>query len=156
MKQITFRRAKESDRDFLYSVYRSTRINEPGICTWEKSELETFLQQQFTLQHTQYRANYPKGEFTIILADGTPAGRLYVNHGKKEIRIIDIALLPSYRMQGIGSHIIKRLIIESDQTGIPLTLYVEYNNPIKAYYIKMGFKKKREYGVYHYMEREVS
>lgn len=143
----------DKDLPFLYKVYCSTRLEELAPAHFTKQELEDFLQMQFHLQHTQYMNNYENPSFDIILLDTVPVGRLYVDRKEDDIRIIDIALLPEYRRKGIGGTLIGELINESDTKKIPLTLHVEYNNPILPFYKRIGFRSIRDTGVYVFMKR---
>lgn len=151
---ITFQSKTENDLEFLFQVYYSTREDELAITGWNQKEIEEFLRMQFRLQHTQYMENYKlNGSFDIILVDGIPAGRLYVNRGTQDLRIIDIALLKEFRKKGIGSQIMADLIQEADHKNLSISLHVEINNPALKLYERLGFEKKEVFGIYHYMVR---
>ncbi|NTV52628.1 MAG: GNAT family N-acetyltransferase [Candidatus Firestonebacteria bacterium] len=120
---------------------------------WPDDEIELFLRMQFDLQQKHYQAHYPGADFQVIWADTRPIGRLYVHRTASEIRIMDIALLPEQRRQGIGTELLLTLIGESEAKGIPLTLHVEGNNPIRAYYARLGFVPGESRGIYCFMER---
>ncbi|NIM16504.1 MAG: GNAT family N-acetyltransferase [Candidatus Aminicenantes bacterium] len=120
---------------------------------WSEKQVEEFLRMQFRLQHTQWRQNYKKAKFEIILYNNVPAGRLYVDRRKDDIRIIDIVLLPEFRGKGIGSKILKDLIAEADQKKLPLNFHVEMNNRARVLYERLGFKKIRDVGMHFFMER---
>lgn len=124
-----------------------------ALTGWTVEEIQRFLRMQFELQHEQYQANYPGARFDVILADGVPAGRLYVHQRPSEIRIIDIALLPEFRRQGIGGHLLRSLLEEADGKAITASLHVEHDNPILDFYERLGFRKGRLNGIYYYMER---
>lgn len=155
---ISFRPIADTDEDleFLYKMYASTRAEEMAMTTWSEQQKEEFLRMQFNLQHRQYMQNYKNATFEIILYNNKPAGRLYVDRRKDEIRIIDIALLPEYRRQGIGSKIMKDLIAEADKKSLPLSLHMEHNNAAMGLYERLGFKIKGDTGVYFFMERPPS
>jgi ribosomal protein S18 acetylase RimI-like enzyme len=152
---ITFRPIRENQEDvgFLFKVYASTRAEEMAMSGWNEKEIENFLHMQFNLQHTQYRQNYKNAAFDIIFYQEKPVGRLYVDRRADDIRIVDIALLPEYRRQGIGSKIMKELIGEADEKKVKLSLHVEHFNPAMALYERLGFEKKGDTGVYFFMER---
>jgi len=152
---ISFRPIKETaeDLEFLYLVYASTRAEEMAMAGWSEKEVEDFLRMQFDLQHRQYMRNYKNARFEVILYDKIPVGRLYVDRRDNDIRIIDIALLPEFRRQGIGSTIMKNLVYEADEKQVTLSLHVEYNNPAMGLYERLGFKKGELSGIYYYMER---
>lgn len=151
--EISLRPIKEEDITLLYEIYRSTRIDEIGIASWEYQEREDFLKMQFNMQHAQYMANYQNAEFHIIMLDNTPIGRLYVDRRKDDIRIIDIALLKEYRDRGIGTILLANLIEESEKKKVSLSIHVEYYNFAKAWYQRYGFTQEDEVGVYVFMRR---
>ncbi len=151
---IDFQPITGEDHDFLYKIYASTRAEEMALTGWNKIEVEEFLQMQFKLQHVQYMENYKKGgTFEIILVNGAPAGRLYVQRKKDDIRIVDIALLPEFRGKGTGSKILKELMAEADRQNLSLSLHVEQFNPALGLYERLGFEKKDLIGIYFFMLR---
>ena len=152
-ERLTFRPITEQDTDFLYRVYAGTRDEEMAITGWSEEQKQEFLLMQFNLQHTQYLQNYRSAAFEIILVDNVPAGRFYVDRREKEIRIIDLALLPEFRNQGIGTAILKDLIAEADKKNLPLNFHVERFNPARRLYERVGFKMKEDKGSHFLMEK---
>jgi len=151
---IYFRPIEESDLEFLFRVYASTRSDEMALTGWSDVEKENFLRMQFELQHRQYMNNYQGGRFDIIYYDQAPVGRLYVHKREKEIRIVDIAILPQYCNQGLGSTILRDLMAAADEENKILSLHVVCNNPALAMYQHLGFEIKELLGVYYYLERQ--
>src|SRR5579859_7140495 len=100
---IRLRSIRPDDRDFLYRVYASTRYEELAPLGWDDAMRDSFLTMQFNAQRTFYQEQFPNASFDIILKHEIPVGRLYVDRRPDELHIIDIALLPEYRNQGIGS-----------------------------------------------------
>ncbi len=150
---LSLRPEEGKDEAFLRQLYASTRAEEMAMTGWEQQQINEFLNMQFDLQHKQYVQNYLGARFDIILMDKDRAGRLYVQRGKAEMRIIDIALLPKFRRLGIGSKLMSDLITEANEKQLPLSLHVEYNNPALGLYERLGFIKGELRGVYYYMER---
>ncbi|HLP45348.1 MAG TPA: GNAT family N-acetyltransferase [Candidatus Kapabacteria bacterium] len=151
---IEFRPITEDDNEFLYKLYASTRSEEMALTGWDAIDVEAFLRSQFKLQHVQYLENYKKdGSFEIILVRGVPAGRLYVQRKKDDIRIVDIALLPEFRRQDTGAKIMKELMAEANDKNLPLSLHVEQFNPALELYERLGFEKKDFIGIYFFMVR---
>jgi ribosomal protein S18 acetylase RimI-like enzyme len=109
---------------------------------------------QFEAQHRHYHENYTDTSYDVILVDGRPAGRLYVARWERELRIVDIALLPSQRGRGVGSSIVEGLIAEAEAEGKPVTIHVERENPAMSLYGRLGFSPARENGPYLLMRRE--
>ena len=108
---------------------------------------------QFDAQDAHYREHYAGATYEVIEVDGVPAGRLYVHRRPKEIRLVDIALLPRFRGTGIGTRLLAELIAEAKGRGVSLTIHVEMSNPARRLYERLGFAPVEEHGVYLLMER---
>lgn len=149
---ITFRPVEADDQELLYGVYASTRTEELAPVPWTEAQKEAFLRMQFRAQTLDYQANYPDAERRLILVDGVPAGRLYVDRREDEVRIVDIALLPAHRGAGVGGAILRDLLAEAAAAGKPLRIHVEQVNPALRLYERLGFKRIGDTGVYYLME----
>ena len=153
MKQdITLRPISTQDQDFLYRVYASTREDELAPLDWSAEQKRAFLDMQFNAQHKFYQEQYSQAKFQVILLNGQAIGRLYIERRPDEIRIIDIALLTAYRRQGIGSALLKDILAQGEQAGLPVRIHVEHFNPALGLYERLGFKKIGDTGVYFLME----
>jgi ribosomal protein S18 acetylase RimI-like enzyme len=141
------------DEQFLYRLYASTREDELAVVPWSESEKETFLTTQFNAQHTFYHQQFNEAEFLIIEQDNEPIGRLYLDRRDDEIRIVDIALLPSHRNRGIGTKYLESILEEGQGAGLPVRIHVERNNTALRLYERLGFQKVTENGVYFLMEK---
>ena len=151
-KQIALRPITPEDRDSLYRVYASTRTAELAQVDWDEAHKSAFLRMQFDAQHQYYAENYSRAQFQIVLLDGEPIGRLYVDWRAAEIRIVDIALLPEHCGQGIGSHLLLEILAEGQARGVPVTIHVERFNPALHLYERLGFCPVEDKGVYLLME----
>ena len=88
----TFRPIEEADLEFLYSVFATTRPD-VDLVDWEDEQKEQFLRIQFEAQHVHYQKYFPDAQFDVILCDGQPVGRVYVDRNEEDIHIIDISVL---------------------------------------------------------------
>jgi ribosomal protein S18 acetylase RimI-like enzyme len=149
---ISLRPITSADEGFLYRVYASTREDELAQTGWAAAQKEAFLTMQFNAQHKYYTEQYRKASFDIILLDGEPVGRLYLDRRKSEIRIVDIALLPAYRNRGIGSALLHEILAEGARTGRRVSIHVERFNPALRLYTRLGFQHIGDNGVYYLME----
>ena len=150
---VRLRAIRPGDREFLLALYGSTREDELRLLLWGAPEWALFIGQQFTAQDRQYRATYPEGRFALVELGGSPVGRLYVVRLSDQLHIIDIALMPAYRGQGIGSALLAGLLAEADDAGIAVTLHVQPQNPAKRLYERLGFRRRGNGSVYDFMER---
>jgi ribosomal protein S18 acetylase RimI-like enzyme len=149
----TLRPVTDQDRDFLCTVYTHTRLEELSVTDWSDDKKAAFCRMQFEAQTQHYHTHYPTAQYFIIEHDGQPVGRLYVDRWTKEIRIMDIALLPGRRNHGIGTQLLNTLIEESTASGKLLSIHVEKFNPALRLYERLGFKIAGEENVYWRLER---
>ena len=148
---LNLRPITPDDEDFLYRVYVGTREDIAQL-GWDEQQQEEFLKLQFTAQNDHYKAQFGNADFQIILADGKPVGRLYINRSEDEIRIIDIALLPEFRGKGIGAALLKQVLTEGKKKELPVRIHVQQANPAFHLYQRLGFQKIDENGIYFLME----
>ena len=148
MSELTLRPITESDLPFLLEVYAAARADELAQVPWSETEKRAFLTSQFQAQHHQYQTYYAAASFNIIEQNNQPIGRFYVDRWPNEIRIVDIALLPHYRNQGLGSHLLRQILAEGTAANKTVSIHVEKYNPAYHLYSRLGFQKIGETGVY--------
>lgn len=141
------------DEPFLRQLYATTREAELRLTGWDDEQKAAFVAMQFDAQHRYYQAHYAGARFDLILRDGEPVGRLYVARWPQELRIMDIALLPGHRGQGIGSRLLGGLLDEGRAAGIPVTIHVEQFNPARRLYERLGFCITGDFGIYYLLSR---
>jgi ribosomal protein S18 acetylase RimI-like enzyme len=148
--QTHLRPIHSDDLGFLRQLYGTTRYDLARVA-WDDQAKAAFLDQQFTAQHQHYQKHYLGASFDVILADQQAVGRLYVYQSPKEIRLMDIALLPEWRYRGIGGFYLQQLQAQAVANQQQLTLHVEPDNPAKAWYERLGFQLLEERGAYLFM-----
>lgn len=149
---VTLRPITAADDAFLFRLYASGREQELAPVPWSDEQKTAFLRHQFDLQHQHYTANYPGATLDVIEVEGEPAGRLYVCPRAAEIRIMDIALLPEFRGQGLGTVFLEQLQDQGRQSGRTVTIHVERENPALKLYQRLGFEIAGDVGVYWFLE----
>ena len=137
---IQFRPIQVEDQALLFQVYSSTRTDVEAAGLEPREKLQ-FLQMQFAAQSQYYQATFPKAEFLAIMQADVLIGRLYIDRPGDEIHIIDIALLPEHRRQGIGSRLMADILEEATRADLPVRIYVEVYNTALAWYESLGFVK---------------
>jgi ribosomal protein S18 acetylase RimI-like enzyme len=152
MSALSLRPIAPEDDSFLAGVYASTRAEELAVTGWSEEEKAVFCRRQFDAQSAHYRENYPGASLQIIERDGVPVGRLYIACWEKEIRIVDISLLPEHRGSGIGTKLLHDLQEEARSAGKSLTIHVERFNPALRLYERLGFQQIEDKGVYLLMK----
>ncbi len=148
MTVARLRPATADDTDFLRAVYAATRKEELALTDWTDSQKEAFCRQQFDAQDAHYRAHYPTSEFAVIESGTESIGRLYVDRWDKEIRVMDISILPEFRGAGVGTQLLRGLQDEARAAGKSLSIHVEKFNPALRLYERLGFKPIEDKGVF--------
>ncbi|MBC8162712.1 MAG: GNAT family N-acetyltransferase [Roseiflexaceae bacterium] len=151
-RTITTRPITPADEPALLEIYASTRAEELAQVDWSAEQKQPFVAQQFAAQHAHYQQYYPGAAFLLIEVDGVTAGRLYLAHWPRELRIIDISLLPEQRNQGLGSAFLRAILAEGARLGLPVSIHVERFNPALRLYQRLGFAIREDKGVYLLME----
>jgi len=151
---VSLQKVIEQDLEFLFKVYASTRAEEVAQTGWPAQQQHDFLQMQFTAQHTHYQQHYPEATFDLIMLGDQVVGRLYVSRWPTQIRIVDIALLSEFRGKKIGELLMRKLFAEAKEKQLEISLHVKKNNPAMQWYLKLGFKKIEDKGVYSLMKTQ--
>jgi ribosomal protein S18 acetylase RimI-like enzyme len=130
----------DGDDTFLYDVF----------CTTWESEVEKLpnpklaqhvLRIQHIAQERRFRTRYPTHERYVVLEQGEPAGRLYVDRNETTMHVVDLTLLPRFQSQGIGTRIFHDLFHVAGEDRQVVTLRVPRSN-VEAtdLYTSLGFR----------------
>ncbi|MCB1560036.1 MAG: GNAT family N-acetyltransferase [Xanthomonadales bacterium] len=143
--------AGDADIAFLSRLYASSREDELAAVPWSDSDKAGFLDEQFHLQRQHYRMHYAEAGFWVIECAGVPCGRVYVFESPSEYRLMDIALLPEQRGQGVGAALVGALLALAETARRSVTLHVEPNNPANRLYRRLGFNFVEDRGAYRFL-----
>jgi len=136
---LSLRSIVDEDLPFLRELYAQTRAEELAFVSWTDEFKRTFLDQQFNAQHTYYHDAFAGADFLLVQRDGAAIGRIYVYRTPIEILLLDIALIPQLRNQGMGSALLHEVIDEARREGLRVALHVEASNPARRLYDRLGF-----------------
>jgi GNAT superfamily N-acetyltransferase len=135
----TLRPESPEDQPFLAELYGTTRQRELDAAGLPGAIREVFVAQQFRAQTTGHSLTFPSAKRWIILTEGTAVGRLMVSSSNSEIRVVDLAILPSHQGQGIGTRLIRDLQTQALQANLPLRLHAVPDGPAETLYRRLGF-----------------
>jgi GNAT superfamily N-acetyltransferase len=148
---VSLRPEQPGDEAFLSEVYASTRQEEMDLTNWDAATRGAFLDLQFKAMRNGYRTMFPRAQFSIILLDEAPVGRMVVDRAAAELRVVDIALLPAHCGRGIGTKLMQEVMDEAARSGKPVRLCVFQGTRAISFYTRLGFSPG-EPGVYQSME----
>ncbi len=155
---VTLRPQAQEDYGFLTRLYVSIRWQEvQRVEQWDDAMRLAFLEDQYSKQHRHYTTYYTRSDFMIIEQQGRPIGRLLLDRGHAtDLRVVDIALLPEVRGQGIGQAFLAAVQSEARSEGKKVSIHVEQENPAKRLYNRMGFRDISQTGPYWLLEWEAT
>lgn len=151
-RSITLRSALPEDQEFLLAVYASSRDEEMSAWGWDDNQKRGFLEMQWRAKNHQYNQSYPKADDSVVLLNGQPIGRMMAEKKGPDITFLDIALLPEYQNQNIGTALIQMLLQEATDAQKSVVLHVLRGNRAARLYERLGFKIVSEDAVYREMK----
>ncbi|MDT4329290.1 GNAT family N-acetyltransferase [Methylomonas sp. MED-D] len=136
---LNLRPQRDNDATFLAGLYHSLR-DDLRLLDAERDFVEELIEMQFRAQREGYGQQFPNAMYFIIEIHSQAVGRVAVDFGHNEVRLIDLALLPAARNRGHGRAVIRALQQAAGQAHAPLTLVAALDNPgALAFYAKLGF-----------------
>jgi ribosomal protein S18 acetylase RimI-like enzyme len=136
---LSLRPAQPGDGDFLQALYSSTRDDLRQINA-EHSFIEELIKMQHALQMQGNAANYPNALHLMVEKLGEPVGRVIVDFGPNEVKILNIAFITEERGKGYGSGVLRGLQHAAANAQTPLVLEVMRSNlKAKQLYLRLGF-----------------
>jgi len=151
-QSISLRPAASGDEEFLFSLYVSSRGDDLRELEWDEQRIAEFLRMQYEAQQRFLKSEYQVVDDQIVLINGERVGRALVERRDHEIRGVDIALLPEFRNQGVGSWLITQLQSEAARANKPLRLQVIRFSPAVTLLERLGFARTSETGTHYQME----
>lgn len=153
-REPALRTQTRNDLAFIQELFVSRRWAEvSAVPGWSDAQRRAFLHSQAQLQRQHYERYYPSAQFLIIEQAGNPIGRLCVDQQADQVRIVDIALLPAWHGQGIGSSLLRAVLAQADANHQCCALSVEQGSPARRLYQRLGFRAHAESGLYIQMQR---
>jgi ribosomal protein S18 acetylase RimI-like enzyme len=124
------RAATEADCDFLW---RLTEVNMCGyvaqIGVWDEA-----------IQEKQFWCTFDPARWRVLVADKREIGGFALDRHPQALFLADLHILPEYQNRGIGSAVIRALIADAREEGVPLLLQVLDSNPrARHLYERLGF-----------------
>jgi GNAT superfamily N-acetyltransferase len=143
-----------SDERFLRGLFESTH---PEVAGWPVEVRTLFLTQQFEAQQTGWSSAYPGSEHALILADGEPVGRIWAYWSADECVLVDLAVVPERRGEGIGTELVQTLLARADRERVPVRGHVErWHEAATSFFTRLGFRESGGDEIFRTLERPPS
>jgi len=137
---------------FMQQLYSSTRCADVRMGGCDLATESLLQNLQFKAQQTCFETEFPNADLALILERDRPIGRLYVDYGPAEIRILDVCLLPEYRNRGIGLGLLRSLQAHGERMRLPLRINILLGSPAQRLLLRCGFDILAIDGIYNVME----
>ncbi|MGB3438643.1 MAG: GNAT family N-acetyltransferase [Actinophytocola sp.] len=130
---LRVRHALSSDREFLFEVRRAAlRAYVEQTSGWDDPEQRATADREF--------GDLP---FAVVEESGRPVGYVCVIHRSECDFIEEIALLPEAQGRGIGTQLLRGVLLAAARRGVPVRLSVFVTNPAQTLYARLGFEVLR-------------
>jgi ribosomal protein S18 acetylase RimI-like enzyme len=128
------RRAEDSDRAFLYSLYCRT-MRDVVERTWGWDE---------EWQARDFDRRFAGCETWIVEAGGEAVGGLMLSFAPRIVNIVELQILPEHQGRGIGNRVLRAVIDRASKQKSAVTLsVVRANVRAKRLYDRIGFRVER-------------
>lgn len=136
---VRLRMARRSDEAVEREIHDANR---PELLLLDGGQelVRSVLDSQRRTRDAEYARACGNALHYMIEKAGDTVGRLLLDFGQAEIRILDLALLPAARGQGIGTTVLRAMLNVAAQVGVPVVLSVRLDN-LRAIrlYLALGF-----------------
>ncbi len=149
---FTLRPALAEDNAFLLELYTAGRTAELAAVGWIDQQIRSFCAMQYQAQNWQHDMTFAGAIDQIVQQGGESIGRLKVYETEKQLLLVDIALLPAYQNQGIGTALLELLKAKARTGNKPLRLHVLVTSLGVRLYERLGFTRIADDGSYIEME----
>jgi ribosomal protein S18 acetylase RimI-like enzyme len=134
--QFTLRPASAADYPWLWSLKRLTmrKYVEETWGAWDDAAQEAF-----------FRRTYRSETIQVLVVDGTNAGLLHLEREPAAIFLANIQIHPDFQNRGLGTAVIRDVLISARTLGLPVRLQVlQVNIAARQLYQRLGFRVSGE------------
>lgn len=129
-----------ADQDFLDELYFSSREDLHQALA-DTRMLRQLVAVQHQVQQAGIRRDYPRAEHLVLLCRGQPVGRVVLDIGPADIRLVDMAVAPSARRSGAARAVVRAVQARAAAAGLGVSLAVAASNAAaRALYQGAGFQ----------------
>ncbi len=127
----TLRAATAADYAFLYHLHvAAMKPSVAQVWGWDEAA-----------QAARFRQRFDSTPQRIVVVDGQDIGVLALEERPSELFLAILCLLPAFQGQGWGTRIIRDLLTQAHDAGVPVTLQVlKPNHSARRLYERLGFR----------------
>lgn len=136
---LSSRPACAADEEFLAELYASTRTDLQHLPV-PREVIAAIIRHQHALQSLGYADAFPNAEYLVLEHHGAPIGRAVLNSTPRELRLVDLSIVPRERRLGHARAVLVALQERAAAAGCALALRVRNDNDeARALYGSLGF-----------------
>jgi ribosomal protein S18 acetylase RimI-like enzyme len=144
---VWLRPASPGDEPFLDALYTDRRMPELVPLGWDAARQRAFLAMQFQAQQAGYAASYPVADHWLVGVGTEAVGRLLVDRGAHEHRVVDIVIRGDHRRRGIGTALMAEVMGDAAAARLPVGLMVlAHDDRLVGWYLRLGFVSNGQQG----------
>lgn len=118
---------------------------------------EQMIDMQLNIREQQYRVSFPNAAFQLILLEDRPVGRIVVDRTEGQWHLVDIAVLPECRGNGVGTQVVGNMLQAAARAGQSVGASVLTSNVgARRLWLRLGFVVTREELDYTWLRFEPS
>jgi len=134
MTTIKFETGNSCDHSWLFSIYeQSLRPCIEKSWGWNDE-----------YQHDGFKKNLSPEKWMIINTDSRRIGGFVLDRKIDHYWLEMVIVVPGFQKQGVGRYVIEHCKELSTKYSLPLQLGVIKTNPVKEFYLKLGFTQCSE------------
>lgn len=141
--QVSLRPASEEDFEFAFKVKREA-LGPHVVARWDWDE---------EFQLALHRRRWTERPWSVLQSKDESIGTVSILQLADHVRFGEFYLLPQFQRKGIGTDLLKRVIAQSDEAGIPIRLEYLKWSPVGTLYGRHGFSVISENETHYFMER---
>lgn len=142
------RPARAQDDPFLFRLFAESQ-DQLALLTPNEPLWHRLVEAQYLGREMTYQAAYPDARSWILCFSenhrtAEPVGRLLVSRVLDRWRVVDLAVLRTYRGRGVASWALRYCQKECAATRTDIELEVAPQNPARQLYLRVGFRTDGE------------
>lgn len=139
-QHLQIRNSHDGDDMFKRALYAATRDDLRQL-PMPAEFIDHLISMQQKIHETGQRNAFPHAEYWIVEDRGEPVGRVVLDTSSKEWRLVDIAIAPKARRQGVGGAVLRALQQRAagQQAHIGLAV-ARSNDGARRLYLAAGFQ----------------
>lgn len=131
---VSWRLTHESDAPFLRELHD---LNRPEFQFLPPEVRLPVLAMQYSARQQGHLARYSTAKGRILLLDSLPFGQMLLWEDRKQVHLVDFAVLPQFQGQGLGAAALR--LLQGYAAPRAVGLQVAVGSPAQRLYTRLGF-----------------